>query len=47
MAKQLHAPKAQGHLVHVKVTVAELKESERMKNLNMLEILFSRNCGIS
>lgn len=39
-AKQLRAPKAQGCLVHVKVTDAELKESERLKHLDKLGTFF-------
>lgn len=47
MTKQLRAPKALGHLVHIKVTDAELRESERLKLLNMLGILSPRNHGRS
>lgn len=47
VTKQLHAPKALGHLVHVKVMGAELKESERLKHLSMLGIHSPRNYGRS
>lgn len=47
MTKQLRAPKALGHLVHIKVTDAELRESERLKLLNMVGILSPRNRGRS